>query len=133
MKFGRHHLRLGLPVAALILAAVVLAACGSSDSSGDSSSSDSGGESADEVTMVSPAPETMALSNISIALEKFFPELGLDVNLVGTNGNSFVIQQLAAGGEDYGVAGAPELMAAASKGEDLTSVASLDQNVFTVV
>lgn len=122
--------------AGLMLVGLFIAACGG-DSDSTSAAADSEGASAaettDQVTLVGPAPETMALPSISIALERFFPELGLDVELVGTNGNSFVIQQLASGGEDYGVAGAPELMAAASKGEDLTSVASLDQNVFTVV
>jgi len=124
-----------LPVALALLAAVVVAVgCGDDDDEGGEAAG--GGEQAAEVQdvkMLMPFKESIAFIGLVVAQDRFYKDLGLNVELPATDGDSFVAQQLVAGKEKFGITGAPELMIANQKGEDLVGIADINRDIFTIV
>ncbi|MEY2534153.1 MAG: NitT/TauT family transport system substrate-binding protein [bacterium] len=124
---------------ALALSALVAlaAGCGGDDDGGGGAAATStGGEQAaetKEVTMLLPFRESIAFIGLVVAQDRFYKQLGLDVKTPATDGDSFVSQQLVAGREKFGLTGAPEVMIANTKDQDLVSVANVNRNIFTMV
>lgn len=63
----------------------------------------------------------------------FYADEGLDINVVPTEGSSFVTQQLVADNAKYGIAVADGVMIANSQGEDLKSIAQLTHGSITLM
>jgi NitT/TauT family transport system substrate-binding protein len=135
---GRRRFSRAWLVALALIALVALAAgCGGDDDGGGSGAATStGGEQAaetQEVTFLLPFRESIAFIGLVVAQDRFYKELGLDVKTPATDGDSFVSQQLVAGREKFGLTGAPEVMIANTKDQDLVSVANVNRNIFTMV
>jgi NitT/TauT family transport system substrate-binding protein len=96
---------------------------------------DGGGQSEGGVTKVTyllPFDRSIAFWPIHLAEELgYFKEEGLEVSSEPTDGSSFVVQQLAAGGAQFGVATAEPALLGYSRNENFTSVYELlTTNVF---
>lgn len=110
--------------AATLLAASMVAGCGSDD--GESGDENGGsGSGTEKVQLLLPAPAGVNFLGFHVAKEKFWPEDGLDVEPVVTDGSSVVAQQLVSGNGTYGVLGAASLYAANVEGGDLVGIATL--------
>ncbi|WP_432994218.1 ABC transporter substrate-binding protein [Dactylosporangium sp. CA-233914] len=59
-----------------------------------------------------------------VARDRYWPKMGLNVEGVGTNGSSAVVQQLVAGNGMYGIAGASAVYSAAVEGAKITGIAT---------
>jgi NitT/TauT family transport system substrate-binding protein len=126
---------LGLALTALV---ALIAGCGGDDDGGGGggASTGTGAEQTaqtKEVTFLLPFRESIAFIGLVVAQDRFYKELGLDVKTPATDGDSFVSQQLVAGREKFGLTGAPEVMIANTKDQDLVSVANVNRNIFTMV
>jgi NitT/TauT family transport system substrate-binding protein len=133
-RAGRGWL-IALALAALM---IVAAGCGGSDDGGGGGSASTGasGEQAGgtkQVTFLLPFRESIAFIGLVVAQDRFYKQLGLDVKTPATDGDSFVSQQLVAGREKFGLTGAPEVMIANTKNQDLVSIANVNRNIFTMV
>ncbi len=68
-------------------------------------------------------PIGMNIPAFLVAQQKYYPQLGLDVKGVATDGSSVVVQELVAGQGKFGVAGPASVMAGNAKGGDLRGIA----------
>jgi len=109
--------------AALVLAAVALAGCGSDDD--PAAGGAAGGEATESVQLLLPAPAGINFLGYHVAKERFWKEEGLDVEGVVTDGSSVVAQQLVSGNGSYGVLGAASLYLADTEGAELRGIATL--------
>lgn len=123
---GRIRQRPGFRLAACLIAVLlVTAACGAD--MGSAGPSEAPSESAeDELTTVRgllPAPRVVDFFPMLIAENLgYYREEGIDIMWEGTDGSSFVIQQLIAGGADVGAALAePTLLGAAQNPGSIVS------------
>ena len=108
------------------------AGCGGDDDDdgGDTSGGGSGGT--ENVTLTLPYQDSIVWIGYEVARDQFYPDLGLEMETQAVDGSSLVTQQLIAGQLQYGVTSAAELIIANSKGNELVSFASLDQDIFTI-
>jgi NitT/TauT family transport system substrate-binding protein len=131
-----HFFGLRRSIAALTLAAVggaLMAGCGGGDGEDTASTDSSTGKASKDVTMLIPYRESIAAIGLSVAMDRYYPEMGLNVNLEGTDGTAQVAQQVIAGNAKFGVTGTVETMIAQAKGQDLVSVAALGHDLFSIV
>jgi NitT/TauT family transport system substrate-binding protein len=134
MTSGRHgrNLRFGLArlLALLIPLALVLAACGGDDEGGGGSGA--AAEPVGKITILLPFNRSIAFWPIHIAEEQgFFKDAGLDVTSEGTDGSSFVVQQVAAGKSPVGIAVAEPVLLGYEQNSNFVSVYDLlTGNVF---
>ncbi|KWX67490.1 ABC transporter substrate-binding protein [Mycobacterium sp. NAZ190054] len=75
--------------------------------------------------MVLPATLGVDWAAFLVATEKFWPAMGLEVNGIGTDGSSNVVQQIVAGNADYGAASAQAVYGGALEGAPVTAIAML--------
>jgi NitT/TauT family transport system substrate-binding protein len=118
----RAPLVLGL---AMLTAALAAAGCGSDDNKAASSSGSSSGSSSaktQDVSLVVPAPVGIYFPSVIVAQKKFWPEAGLNVKLLPTDGSPIVAQQLVAGKEKFGMLTADAVYLADVQGADLRGV-----------
>lgn len=123
-----------LSALAVLMVATVAAGCGGDEEeSGGSAASGGGGQQTQKVTMILPYKESIAFIGLVVAQDRFYKDLGLEVDLPSTDGDSFVAQQIVAGKEKFGVTGAPEVMIANAKGRNMVGFADINRNIFTIV
>ncbi|MDY6995183.1 MAG: ABC transporter substrate-binding protein [Actinomycetota bacterium] len=77
------------------------------------------------VDMVLPATLGIDWAAFLVATDRFWPEMGLDVSGIGTDGSSNVVQQIVAGNADYGAASAQAVYGGALEGAPITAIAML--------
>lgn len=118
---GKKSLFRSLAVASSVLTGAALVAC-SSDNAAESTSAEGGMTSVD---MVLPATLGIDWAAFLVAADKFWPEMGLDVSGIGTDGSSNVVQQIVAGNADYGAASAQAVYGGALEGAPITAIAML--------
>jgi NitT/TauT family transport system substrate-binding protein len=115
----------------LVLAAAAVAllagGCGSDDEQGSASGGGSTQAAAEtqKVTLLLPAPLGLNWSAFLVAKDRYWPEMGLEVEGVGTDGSSAVVQQLVSGNAQYGIASAAAIYQAATEGAKVKSIAGL--------
>jgi NitT/TauT family transport system substrate-binding protein len=113
-----------VPAALVALAvastALSLAACGGSD---ESSAGDGGSDQQRTVKMAFPVPLGLFWSGYIIANERFYPEMGLNVEFVSVDSSASVAQQIATGNAFAGIVADREIYAAAEKGAEIVSIA----------
>lgn len=108
--------------AAILLTA--LAGCGGSDEGGGGArDGDSGTNAKRAVKMAFPVPLGLFWSGYIIAQERFYPEMGLDVEFASVDSSASVAQQIAAGNAFAGIVADREIYAAAVKGAKIVSIA----------
>ncbi len=108
-------------VAVTALVAGALTGC----SSATETARESGTAATTDVQFLLPANLGLNWTAFLVAKDKFWPDMGLNVEGVGTDGSSAVIQQLVAGNGTYGIAGAAALYSAVAEGADLTGIAMM--------
>lgn len=111
-------------------AAVLLATLTASALAACSSSTDAGGDASEapettHVQLLLPANLGLNWAAFLVAQERFWPEMGLEVEGVGTDGSSAVVQQLVAGNGMYGIAGASAVYSGVAEGADLIGIATM--------
>lgn len=114
----------------LILALALAVAAGCGGDSGSEGEPAAGGEgpsaqSSQSVQLLLPAPAGINFVGYHVARERFWPEEGLDVEGIATDGSSVVAQQLASGNQKFGVLGAASLYLANTEGANLVGIATL--------
>lgn len=124
MADGRKAIRSNW-VLAVLLGALVIAGCGGSDDEGSSGENEAAGSGNESVELLLPAPAGVNFLGFHVAKELYWPEDGLDVEAVVTDGSSVVAQQLVSGNGTYGVLGAASLYSANVEGADLVGIATL--------
>jgi NitT/TauT family transport system substrate-binding protein len=126
-----------LPALAVTALAGFVAGCGGDDGesagTGATSTAAEQAPKVKEVTFLLPFRESIAFIGLVVAQDRFYEQLGLKVETPATDGDSFVSQQLVAGREKFGLTGAPEVMIANTKDQDLVSIANVNRNIFTMV
>lgn len=112
---------------AMAATAAIAAGCGDDDDGGGEAVAGATAAAAEtqDVKLLLPAPLGLNWSAFLVAREKFWPEMGLDVEGVGTDGSSAVVQQIVAGNAEYGVAGAAAVYQGATEGADVKGIAVL--------
>lgn len=118
---GKKSLFRSLAVASSVLTSAALVAC-SSDNSAEPAPDEGGMTSVD---MVLPATLGIDWAAFLVATDRFWPEMGLDVSGIGTDGSSNVVQQIVAGNADYGAASAQAVYGGALEGAPITAIAML--------
>ena len=116
-------------LAALLL---VLAACADGTVT-DTTEAVTEEEQLQSVRLLIPFPEGLAWPGLMVAMDRYYEEEGLDVELIPVDGSSLVLSQLISGQEKFGVVVAADVLVANSRGAELRSVAPLDTDVFTIV
>lgn len=106
---------------AATLTAGMLAACGESEPGTE------GSEPAEttDVQLLLPAGLGLNWAAFLVARERYWPEMGLDVEGIGTDGSSAVVQQIVAGNGTYGVAGAAAVYSGVVEGAEITGIATM--------
>jgi ABC-type nitrate/sulfonate/bicarbonate transport system substrate-binding protein len=82
----------------------------------------------ENVQLILPGPLDIYFPSILVAQKMFWPDFGLEVEDIGTDGSSGVMQQLAAGNGDFGIAGASAVYATEVEGTDVTGLAALSHD-----
>ena len=113
-------------LAVVLAAGLVAAGCGSDDnnaaSSGSSANSGSQTAKTQDVSLVVPAPVGIYFPSVIVAQKKFWPEAGLNVKLLPTDGSPVVRQQLVSGKEKFGMLTADSVYLADVQGAYLRGV-----------
>jgi NitT/TauT family transport system substrate-binding protein len=118
IRFGRSRRWARLAALALPLALAV-AACGGNDTQQASS----GGGNPGKITILLPFQRSIAFWPVHIAEEQgYFKAAGLDVTSEETDGSSFVVQQIAAGKSQVGIAVTEPAMLGYEQNGDFVSV-----------
>lgn len=127
---GRRFRRAKL-AAFLISMALVITACGGDDQGGGGGS-DGAAQPVGKISILLPFNRSIAFWPIHIAEEQgYFKDAGLDVTSEGTDGSSFVVQQVAAGKSPVGVAVAEPVLLGYEQNANFVSVYDLlTGNVF---
>lgn len=122
---GRRRLVAAFVGLAAMLAAFPLAGCGGSDSDGATANTSSTKQAVAErsVKMAFPVPLGLFWSGYIIAKERFYPQMGLNVEFVSVDGSASVAQQVATGNAFAGIVADREIYAAATKGAKIVSIA----------
>ena len=122
----------GRGIAAAIVAGALLvtAACGDSGNRAATAASDDQptGEMRD-VTVALPVPLGLFWSPYIIAAEKFYPELGINVDLPSVDGSAGVAQQIATGNAFAGSVSVRETYAARAAGGDVMAIAAFGRGL----
>jgi NitT/TauT family transport system substrate-binding protein len=118
--------RRGVAALTVVAATVGLAVSGAATSA--SASTAKAASATQDLTLVLPAPPGLWITPMLVAVEKFYPKMGLNVKLEGTDGSSDVTQQLIAGHSQYGVAGASGVGEADEKGYGIKSILALNHD-----
>jgi NitT/TauT family transport system substrate-binding protein len=122
-RFGRNRSYRWVKLLALALPlAVALAACGGgSDNAG--SSGGGGEDNPGKITILLPFQRSIAFWPVHIAEEQgYFKDAGLDVTSEETDGSSFVVQQVAAGKAQVGIAVTEPALLGYEQNSDFTTV-----------
>jgi ABC-type nitrate/sulfonate/bicarbonate transport system substrate-binding protein len=114
-----------LSAAVSTLSIAALVGCSSGGGSTSGSETEAAGESATEINFVLPATLGIDWAAFLVASDKYWPEMGLDVTGVGTDGSSNVVQQIVAGNAEYGAASAQAVYGGALEGAPVTAIAML--------
>jgi len=101
------------------LTASTLAACTTPSDPG------TGDDEPTQVQLLLPAGLGLNWAAFHVASEMFWPELGLEVEGVGTDGSSAVVQQIVAGNGTYGVAGASAVYSGVVEGAEIVGIATM--------
>ena len=119
IRFGRSRRWVKLVALALPLALAV-AACGGGN---DTQQAASGGGNPGKITILLPFQRSIAFWPVHIAEEQgYFKAAGLDVTSEETDGSSFVVQQIAAGKSQVGIAVTEPAMLGYEQNADFVSV-----------
>jgi NitT/TauT family transport system substrate-binding protein len=122
IRIGRKRSSRWVKLLALALPlAIALAACGGgSDNAG---SSGGGGDNPGKITILLPFQRSIAFWPVHIAEEQgYFKDAGLDVTSEETDGSSFVVQQVAAGKAQIGIAVTEPAMLGYEQNSDFSTV-----------
>jgi NitT/TauT family transport system substrate-binding protein len=122
IRIGRKRSHRWVKLLALVLPlAIALAACGGgSDNAG---SSGGGGDNPGKITILLPFQRSIAFWPVHIAEEQgYFKDAGLDVTSEETDGSSFVVQQVAAGKAQIGIAVTEPAMLGYEQNSDFSTV-----------
>ncbi len=122
IRIGRKRSNRWVKLLALVLPlAIALAACGGgSDNAG---SSGGGGDNPGKITILLPFQRSIAFWPVHIAEEQgYFKDAGLDVTSEETDGSSFVVQQVAAGKAQIGIAVTEPAMLGYEQNSDFSTV-----------
>ena len=123
IRIGRKRSFRWVKLLALVLPlAIALAACGGgSDNAG--SSGGGGGGNPGKITILLPFQRSIAFWPVHIAEEQgYFKDAGLDVTSEETDGSSFVVQQVAAGKAQVGIAVTEPAMLGYEQNSDFATV-----------
>jgi NitT/TauT family transport system substrate-binding protein len=123
IRLGRKRSYRWVKLLALALPlAIALAACGGgSDNAG--SSGGGGEENPGKITILLPFQRSIAFWPVHIAEEQgYFKDAGLDVTSEETDGSSFVVQQVAAGKAQVGIAVTEPAMLGYEQNSDFSTV-----------
>jgi NitT/TauT family transport system substrate-binding protein len=139
-KFSRAWLKLVFAIVCLGAAALVVVGCGGDDDEGDSggetaATTDTGGA-PEEFVLTFPFQDSIIWNGYEIGRGSdgtFETMAGLAPETQAVEGNSQSIQQLISGKVDYAIVGAPEIYIANARGNEVTGIANLYDDVFTVV
>lgn len=118
---GRTQVLRTMAVVTSTLTVAALAGC----SSGESADSGSAEDGTIQVDMVLPATLGIDWAAFLVASDKYWPDMGLDVSGIGTDGSSNVVQQIVAGNAEYGAASAQAVYGGALEGAPITAIAML--------
>jgi NitT/TauT family transport system substrate-binding protein len=122
IRFERSRRWVKLVALALPLALAV-AACGGGNEKSSSSGGSTGGGNPGKITILLPFQRSIAFWPVHIAEEQgYFKAAGLDVTSEETDGSSFVVQQVAAGKAQVGIAVTEPIMLGYEQNSDFKSV-----------
>ncbi len=129
----KHSTRRGLAAGAFALsAALVLAACSSSDDSGDTGS-DAGGDELTEVKLqLQWLPQGQFAGYFAAVENGYFEEEGLEVEIIPSGGDIVPQDALANGDVDYAIAWVPKVLGSIEAGANLTNIAQIFQRSGTL-
>jgi NitT/TauT family transport system substrate-binding protein len=120
IRFGRSR-RWAKLVALVLPLALAAAACGGGNDTQQASSS--GGGNPGKITILLPFQRSIAFWPVHIAEEQgYFKAAGLDVTSEETDGSSFVVQQVAAGKAQVGIAVTEPAMLGYEQNSDFVTV-----------
>jgi NitT/TauT family transport system substrate-binding protein len=117
---SRRWIRALMATTAVTAVGVSLVGC-SADTGGDSAA----GEGTVKVDFLLPATLGVDWAAFLVATDKYWPEMGLEVSGIGTDGSSNVVQQIVAGNAEYGAASAQAVYGGALEGAEVKSIAML--------
>ncbi|MFD1506942.1 ABC transporter substrate-binding protein [Georgenia yuyongxinii] len=143
---GSSSARRGIAAAMVAAALLATAACGDSGNepavaadgdeptSGDKPTSETqpAGEMRD-VTVALPVPLGLFWSPYIIAAEKFYPEMGINVDLPSVDGSASVAQQIATGNAFAGSVSVRETYAARAAGGEVMAIAAFGRGLINRV
>ncbi|BDZ64378.1 ABC transporter substrate-binding protein [Agromyces mangrovi Wang et al. 2018] len=129
----KHSTRRSLAAGAFALsAALVLAACSSSDDSGDTGS-DAGGDELTEVKLqLQWLPQGQFAGYFAAVENGYFEEEGLEVEIIPSGGDIVPQDALANGDVDYAIAWVPKVLGSIEAGANLTNIAQIFQRSGTL-
>ncbi|WP_353807926.1 ABC transporter substrate-binding protein [Agromyces sp. SYSU T00194] len=128
----KHSTRRGIAAGAFALsAALVLAACSSSDS-GDSGSDASGDELTEVKLQLQWLPQGQFAGYFAAVDQGFFEEEGLEVEIIPSGGDIVPQDALANGDVDYAIAWVPKVLGSIEAGANLTNIAQIFQRSGTL-
>ncbi|GLI27475.1 nitrate ABC transporter substrate-binding protein [Agromyces rhizosphaerae] len=129
----KHSTRRGIAAGAFALsAALVLAACSSSDDSGDTGS-DAGGDELTEVKLqLQWLPQGQFAGYFAAVENGYFEEEGLEVEIIPSGGDIVPQDALANGDVDYAIAWVPKVLGSIEAGANLTNIAQIFQRSGTL-
>jgi NitT/TauT family transport system substrate-binding protein len=128
---------LAVLVALLAALMVVVAGCGDDDDDGssgggDKAASDGGGE-VQKLDLLLSYQRSIAFIGEIIAQENgYFADENLEIKPVATEGGQFVVQQVIAGNQKFGVAGAQNVDVGISQGSPLKAIWEHDRDIILI-
>ena len=127
-----------LAVLVALIAALVVAGCGDDDDGGsggggeDKAAADGGGE-VQKVDLLLSYQRSIAFIGEIIAQENgYFADENLEVEPVATEGGQFVVQQVIAGNQKFGLAGAQNVDVGISQGSALKAIWEHDRDIILI-
>lgn len=135
-KVSRGWLKMVFGVLCLAVVALVAVGCGDDDDEGDSGGATTAGGEVQDFTITFPFQDSIVWSGYEISRGSDGPmevDAGLRPETEAVEGNSQTIQQLISGKVDYAVTGAPEIMIANARGNEVIGLSSFYSDVFGIV
>jgi ABC-type nitrate/sulfonate/bicarbonate transport system substrate-binding protein len=127
---------LAVLVALLAALMVVAAGCGDDDDSssgGDNASATDGGGEVQKVDLLLSYQRSIAFIGEIIAQENgYFADENLEVKPIATEGGQFVVQQVIAGNQKFGLAGAQNVDVGISQGSKLKAIWEHDRDIILI-